>query len=177
MDGERKRIGIARVHLEEDVAKLQHRLDAGGAGYSLVDVNRSGVPLMETVSEPDIRSPEEARQYLMNLRAILQYLGVSTGNMEDGSFRCDANVSIRPAGSSELFTRTEIKNMNSLRAVYRALEYEVERQTRVVEDGGPRGAGDARMGGGARRDDAAAHQGVRPRLPLLPGAGPARPCP
>ena len=136
VDGERKRIGIARVHLEEDVAKLQHRLDAGGAGYSLVDVNRSGIPLMETVSEPDIRSPEEARQYLMNLRAILQYLGVSTGNMEDGSFRCDANVSIRPAGSSELFTRTEIKNMNSLRAVYRALEYEVERQTRVVEEGG-----------------------------------------
>ena len=136
VDGERKRIGIARVHLEEDVAKLQHRQDAGGDGYSLVDVNRSGIPLMETVSEPDIRSPEEARQYLMSLRAILQYMGVSTGNMEDGSFRCDANVSIRPAGSTELFTRTEIKNMNSLRAVYRALEYEVERQTKVVEEGG-----------------------------------------
>ena len=136
VDGERKRIGIARVHLEEDVAKLQHRQNPGGDGYSLVDVNRSGIPLMETVSEPDIRSPEEARQYLMSLRAILQYLGVSTGSMEDGSFRCDANVSIRPAGSTELFTRTEIKNMNSLRAVYRALEYEVERQTKVVEDGG-----------------------------------------
>ena len=135
-DGDRRRIGIGRVHLEEDVAKLQHRQDAQGEGYSLVDVNRSGVPLMETVSEPDIRSPEEARQYLTNLRAILQYLGVSTGNMEDGSFRCDANVSIRPAGSTELFTRTEVKNMNSLRAVYRALEYEVERQTRVVEEGG-----------------------------------------
>ncbi len=136
VDGERKRIGIARVHLEEDVAKLQHRQDAGGESYSLVDVNRSGIPLMETVSEPDIRSPEEARQYLMNLRAILQYLGVSTGNMEDGSFRCDANVSIRPAGSTELFTRTEVKNMNSLRAVFHALEFEVERQTRVVEEGG-----------------------------------------
>ena len=136
LDGDRRRIRVARVHLEEDVAKLQHRQDAQGEGYSLVDVNRSGVPLMETVSEPDIRSPEEARQYLMNLRAILQYLGVSTGNMEDGSFRCDANVSIRPAGSTELFTRTEVKNMNSLRAVYRALEYEVERQTRVVEEGG-----------------------------------------
>ena len=136
MDGERKRIGIARVHLEEDVAKLQHRQDTQGESYSLVDVNRSGIPLMETVSEPDIRSPEEARQYLMNLRAILQYLGVSTGNMEDGSFRCDANVSIRPAGSTELFTRTEVKNMNSLRAVFRALEFEVERQTRVVEEGG-----------------------------------------
>ena len=136
VDGVRKRIGIARVHLEEDVAKLQHRQDARGESYSLVDVNRSGIPLMETVSEPDIRSPEEARQYLMSLRAILQFLGVSTGNMEDGSFRCDANVSIRPAGSTELFTRTEIKNMNSLRAVYRALEYEVERQTKVVEEGG-----------------------------------------
>ena len=98
VDGTRKRIGITRVHLEEDVAKLQHHQDAKGEGYSLVDVNRSGIPLMETVSEPDMRSPEEARQYLLSLRAILQYLGVSTGNMEDGSFRCDANVSIRPRG-------------------------------------------------------------------------------
>ncbi len=127
-----KKIGITRVHLEEDVAKLQHHQ---AEDYSLVDVNRSGVPLMETVSEPDMRSPEEARQYLINLRSILQYLGVSTGNMEDGSFRCDANVSIRPMGSSELFTRTEIKNMNSLRAVYRALEYEVKRQQNIVETG------------------------------------------
>ena len=136
VDGSRKRIGITRVHLEEDVAKLQHHQDADGEGYSLVDVNRSGIALMETVSEPDMRSPEEARQYLLSLRAILQYLGVSTGNMEDGSFRCDANVSIRPVGNAEFSTRTEIKNMNSFRAVYRALEYEVERQTRVVEEGG-----------------------------------------
>ena len=101
-----------------------------------MDVNRSGVPLMEIVSEPDIRSPEEARQYLTTLRSILRYIGVSTGNMEEGNFRCDANVSIRPMGSSELCTRTEIKNVNSFRSVFSALEYEVERQQRVVEDGG-----------------------------------------
>jgi aspartyl-tRNA(Asn)/glutamyl-tRNA(Gln) amidotransferase subunit B len=136
VDGEQKKVGITRVHLEEDVAKLQHIQDAQGESYSLVDVNRAGIPLMETVSEPDMRSPEEAREYLENLRAILQYLGVSTGNMEDGSFRCDANISIRPVNSTELFTRTEVKNMNSFRAVYRALEYEVERQIKVVEEGG-----------------------------------------
>ena len=93
-DGETRRVGITRVHQEEDVAKLTHVTDPGGESYSLVDVNRSGVPLMEVVSEPDMRSPEEARQYLMKLRSILQYLGVSTGNMEEGSFRCDANVSV-----------------------------------------------------------------------------------
>tara|TARA_Y100000588_G_scaffold13600_2_gene14662 strand:+ start:518 stop:2005 length:1488 start_codon:yes stop_codon:yes gene_type:complete len=135
VEGNKKRIGITRIHLEEDVAKLSHRQDSKGQDYSLVDVNRSGIPLMETVSEPDIRSPEEARQYLIQLRAILQYLGVSTGNMEDGSFRCDANISIRPEGSSEFFTRVEIKNMNSLRSVYRALEYETVRQIEVVENG------------------------------------------
>ena len=136
VDGVPKRVQITRVHLEEDVAKLQHRQAAGGEDYSLVDVNRSGSPLMETVSEPDMRSPEEARQYLVNLRAILQYLGVSTGNMEDGSFRCDANISIRPVDSQELFPKVEVKNMNSLRAVYRALQFELERQIQVVEDGG-----------------------------------------
>ena len=136
LDGEQKRVGVTRVHLEEDVAKLHHRQPPGDEHYSLVDVNRSGVPLMETVSEPDMRSPEEARQYLLKLRSILQYLDVSTGNMEDGSFRCDANISIRPRGVSELFDRVEVKNMNSFRAVYRALEYEVERQVRVVEEGG-----------------------------------------
>ena len=135
-EGIQKRVHITRVHLEEDVAKLQHRQAVNGEDYSLVDVNRSGSPLMETVSEPDMRSPEEARQYLMNLRAILQYLGVSTGNMEDGSFRCDANISIRPVNSSEFFPKVEVKNMNSLRAVYRALQHEEERQIRVVEEGG-----------------------------------------
>ncbi len=136
LDGEVRRIGITRVHLEEDVAKLFHRTDpSSGVGYSLLDVNRSGVPLMELVSEPDLRSPEEARQYLIKLRSILQYLGVSTGNMEEGSFRCDANASIRPRGSTELRTRVEVKNMNSFRAVYRALQFEVARQAQLAEDG------------------------------------------
>ena len=132
-----RRIGVERVHLEEDVAKMQHFPDGdGGTGYSLVDVNRSGVPLMEVVSKPDLRSPEEARQYLTSLHSLVQYLGVSTANMQDGNFRCDANVSIRPMGSDTFGTRTEIKNMNSFHSVYQALEYEVERQRRVIEDGG-----------------------------------------
>jgi aspartyl-tRNA(Asn)/glutamyl-tRNA(Gln) amidotransferase subunit B len=135
-DGRKKSVGITRVHLEEDVAKLQHVNNPHGESYSLVDVNRSGVPLMEIVGEPDIRSAEEARQYLTTLRSILQYIGVTTGNMEEGSFRCDANVSIRPRGRSEFGTRTEIKNMNSFRSVYNALLYEVDRQAKVLDDGG-----------------------------------------
>ncbi|MDD4859138.1 MAG: Asp-tRNA(Asn)/Glu-tRNA(Gln) amidotransferase subunit GatB, partial [Dehalococcoidales bacterium] len=123
-DGVKKKIGITRVHLEEDVAKLLHRAGPGGEDYSLVDVNRSGVPLMEIVGEPDLRSPEEARQYLIKLRSILQYLGVSTGNMEEGSFRCDANISIRPENTTEFLTKVEVKNMNSFKAVYQAMEYE-----------------------------------------------------
>ncbi len=130
------RVGIERVHLEEDVAKLQHFPAANGEPYSLVDVNRSGVPLMEVVSAPDIRSAEEARIYLMTLHSILQYLGVSTANMQDGNFRCDANISIRPRGGTEFGTRTEVKNMNSFRSVYSALQFEAQRQRRVVEEGG-----------------------------------------
>jgi aspartyl-tRNA(Asn)/glutamyl-tRNA(Gln) amidotransferase subunit B len=136
VDGQEKQAGITRVHLEEDVAKLFHRADPSGETYSLLDVNRAGVPLMEIVGEPDLSSPEEARQYLMSLRSIVQYLGVSTGNMEEGSFRCDANISIRPRGSDGLGSKVEVKNMNSFRAVYRALEYEFERQVRVAEEGG-----------------------------------------
>jgi aspartyl-tRNA(Asn)/glutamyl-tRNA(Gln) amidotransferase subunit B len=135
LDGQQKKLGITRVHLEEDVAKLLHRSAQWGEAYSLVDVNRSGVPLMEVVGEPDIRSAEEARQYLIKLRSILQYLGVSTGNMEDGSFRCDANISLRPVGTSEFLTKVEVKNMNSFKAVYRALEYEAQRQKQVLESG------------------------------------------
>jgi len=130
-NGTKKRINITRVHLEEDVAKLWHRGD-----YSLIDVNRSGVPLMEIVSEPEISSPEEARDYLIKLRSILRYLGVSTGNMEEGSFRCDANISVRPRGSKELLAKIEVKNMNSFKAVYQAMEYEARRQRRVLEEGG-----------------------------------------
>jgi len=130
-DGHQKKVNITRVHLEEDVAKLWHR-----ANYSLVDVNRSGIPLMETVSEPEISSAEEARDYLIKLHTILRYLGVSTGNMEDGSFRCDANISIRPSGSKELLSKVEVKNMNSFKAVYQALKYESERQREVLDKGG-----------------------------------------
>jgi aspartyl-tRNA(Asn)/glutamyl-tRNA(Gln) amidotransferase subunit B len=130
-NGNRKKINITRVHLEEDVAKLWHRGD-----YSLIDVNRSGVPLMEIVSEPEISSPEEARDYLIKLHTILRYLGVSTGNMEEGSFRCDANISIRPSNSKKLLPKVEVKNMNSFKAVYQALEYESRRQGKVLEEGG-----------------------------------------
>lgn len=136
VDGQAKLVGVERVHLEEDVAKLQHLPGEDGDAYSLVDVNRSGVPLMEIVSMPDMRSPEEARAYLTAVHSMVQYLGVSTANMQDGSFRCDANISIRPQGATELGTRSEVKNMNSFRSVFQALKYEVERQRRVVEDGG-----------------------------------------
>ena len=135
VDGAHKRVRINRVHLEEDTAKLFHRVGDDGVRCSLVDVNRSGVPLMEIVSEPDMRSAEEARQYLMKLRNILQNLGVSTGNMEEGSFRCDANVSIRPVGEQKLGSKVEVKNMNSFRAVYRALQFEAERQRKALESG------------------------------------------
>jgi aspartyl-tRNA(Asn)/glutamyl-tRNA(Gln) amidotransferase subunit B len=132
--GQQKKIGITRVHLEEDVAKLLHRKAADGEEYSLVDVNRSGVPLMEVVGEPDLRSPEEAEEYLRKLRSILQYLGVSTGNMEEGSFRCDANISIRPEGSSNSMPKVEVKNMNSFRAVYQAMDYEAKRQRKAFSE-------------------------------------------
>ncbi|WP_076005150.1 Asp-tRNA(Asn)/Glu-tRNA(Gln) amidotransferase subunit GatB [Dehalogenimonas formicexedens] len=134
VDGKVRRIGITRVHLEEDVAKLVHRDEPGGPGYSLVDVNRSGVPLMEIVSEPDMRTPEEARQYLMKLRTILRYLGVSVANMEEGSFRCDANISLRPTGETGFNPKVEVKNMNSFRAVFRALEYEEVRQAKDYDN-------------------------------------------
>jgi len=135
VNGQKKRVGITRVHLEEDVAKLVHCTPLSGESYSLVDVNRSGVPLMEIVGEPDLRSPEEARQYLIKLRSILQYLGVSTGNMEEGSFRCDANISVRPENSLDSMAKVEVKNMNSFRAVYRAMEYEAKRQRKAVAEG------------------------------------------
>jgi len=132
-----KKIRINRVHLEEDAGKLVHAGAAGLAGstYSLVDYNRTGVPLMEIVSEADISSPEEARAYMEELRNILKYLGVCDGNLEEGSLRCDANVSIRPYGQKELGTRAEVKNMNSYKALQKALEYEVERQISLAENG------------------------------------------
>ena len=131
-EGQTKRIGITRVHLEEDTARLLHH-----EGYSLVDINRSGTPLMEIVSEPDIRSPLEARLYMQKLREILVYLSVSSGRMEEGSLRCDANISMRPRGQQELGVKTEIKNMNSFRSVERALAYEAQRQIELLRTGQP----------------------------------------
>ncbi|MSP79132.1 MAG: Asp-tRNA(Asn)/Glu-tRNA(Gln) amidotransferase subunit GatB [Dehalococcoidia bacterium] len=136
VEGHTKRVGITRIHLEEDVAKMMHIHEPTGESYSLIDVNRSSVPLMETVSEPDMRSPEEARQYLTKLQSILRFIGVSTADMEKGSFRCDANVSIRPKGSTTLGAKVEVKNMNSTRSVARAIQFEVERQIKVLEQGG-----------------------------------------
>jgi aspartyl-tRNA(Asn)/glutamyl-tRNA(Gln) amidotransferase subunit B len=136
VNGNENRVGITRVHLEEDVAKLIHRTSLTGESYSLVDVNRAGVPLMEVVSEPDLHSPEEARQYLIKLRSILQYLGVSTCNMEEGSFRCDANISLCPDNGTEYTAKVEIKNMNSFKSVYQALDYEEKRQRKVISEDG-----------------------------------------
>ena len=130
VEGDTIRVGMERVHLEEDTGKLTHI-----AGGSLIDFNRSGVPLMEIVSRPDLRTPAQARAYLQKLRAILRALGVSSGNMEEGSFRCDANVSLRPLGSTEYGAKVEVKNMNSFRAVQRALEFEIVRQTAALGQG------------------------------------------
>jgi aspartyl-tRNA(Asn)/glutamyl-tRNA(Gln) amidotransferase subunit B len=134
--GGAKRIGITRLHLEEDAGKSLHEGFADSAERSYIDLNRSGTPLAEIVSEPDIRSPEEAFEYLTRLKEIILYTGVSDCNMEEGSLRCDANVSIRPRGQKEFGTKTEIKNVNSFRFVKQALEYEIERQIEVVEEGG-----------------------------------------
>ena len=133
-----KRIGITRAHLEEDAGKLVHAGATGlaGSSYSLVDLNRAGTPLLEIVSEPDMRSSEEARNYMEELRNIVRYIGVCDGNLEEGSMRCDANISIMPKGSKEFGTRAEIKNVNSFSALQRAIEYEIDRQIEIVEEGG-----------------------------------------
>ncbi len=131
-DGSRKRVGITRIHMEEDAGKSIHDADVD----TLVDVNRCGVPLIEIVSEPDLRTPGEAHAYLTRIRQLLTYLGICDGNMEEGSLRCDANVSVRPAGEKRLGTKTEVKNMNSFRNVERALAYEINRQIQLIEDGG-----------------------------------------
>jgi aspartyl-tRNA(Asn)/glutamyl-tRNA(Gln) amidotransferase subunit B len=130
--GKTKRIGITRIHMEDDAGKSLHQ---GKSAYSLVDLNRTGTPLMEIVSEPDLRSPEEASAYMKKLRSILRYIGACDGNMEQGSLRCDANVSIREKGDPEFGTRAELKNINSFRFVERAIAYEIKRQIKAVEAG------------------------------------------
>lgn len=132
-DGEKKDIGITRIHMEEDAGKSIHDQDPFN---TLIDLNRAGVPLIEIVSEPDIRSPREAYEYLKRIKQIVQYLEICDGNMEEGSLRCDANVSVRPRGQEKFGTRTELKNMNSFRNVERALEFEIERQIDLIESGG-----------------------------------------
>lgn len=132
-EGEEKRIGITRIHMEEDAGKSIHDQDPYN---TLVDLNRAGVPLIEIVSEPDIRTPQEAYAYLNRIKQIVQYLEICDGNMEEGSLRCDANVSVRPKGQQEFGTRTELKNMNSFRNVERAIQYEIERQIDLIESGG-----------------------------------------
>jgi len=133
VDGDNKTIGITRAHMEEDAGKLVHD-DREPVSY--VDLNRTGTPLLEIVSEPDLRSPEEAVAYLKKIHAIVRYLDISDGNMQEGSFRCDANISLRPVGQEEFGIRTELKNMNSFRNVQMALEYEVRRQRDILLDGG-----------------------------------------
>ncbi len=135
VDGQKKRIGITRIHMEEDAGKLIHGEEGDDANFSFVDLNRAGVPLIEIVSEPDMRNPLEAQAYLKALRDIVVYLEVCDGNMEQGSFRCDANISIMPAGATEFGTRAELKNMNSFKFIKDALVYEIQRQTDVLDNG------------------------------------------
>ncbi len=135
INGGRKRIGITRLHLEEDAGKSLHEGFADEASKTAIDLNRTGVPLAEIVSEPDMRSPEEAYQYLTRLKEIILYTGVSDCNMEEGSLRCDANISVRPRGQKEFGTKTEVKNVNSFRFIRQALEYEIERHIGIIESG------------------------------------------
>lgn len=131
-DGSTKKVGITRIHMEEDTAKSLHDIDVD----TLLDFNRAGIPLIEIVSKPDLRSAREAYLFLKQIHQIVTYLGICSGNMEEGALRCDANVSIRPKGASQLGTKTEVKNLNSFRHVEKALEYEIERQIAVVQSGG-----------------------------------------
>ncbi len=169
-DGTVKRVGITRAHLEEDAGKSMHE---GHVGVSAIDLNRAGTPLVEIVSEPDMRSAKEAVAYMKKVHTLVRYLGICDGNMQEGSFRCDANVSVRQQGEAKLGTRAELKNLNSFRFVEKAINHEVQRQIdadRVRRQGG---AGNAPVRCRQGRDALHAHQGRSQRLPLLPGPGPA----
>ncbi len=136
VDGEVRFVHLTRIHMEEDAGKLVHGRDLGDPSASFVDLNRAGVPLLEIVTEPDIRTPAEAAAFMAAMREVLVFLGICDGNMEEGSLRCDANVSVRPAGGTALGTKAEVKNINSFRFVQKALEYEIDRQTDLLETGG-----------------------------------------
>ena len=172
-DGARKRIGITRLHLEEDAAKNLHEGFPDSDRSSYIDYNRGGTPLAEIVSEPDLRSPAEAYAYLNALKQVLEYAEVSDCNMEEGSLRCDANVSVRRRGAERFGTKAEVKNLNSFRYLQRALEYEIERQIGVLESGG-RIAQETRLWNvGEGRTDPDALEGIRARLSLFPRSRPA----
>src|SRR5690606_5845972 len=132
-DGSVRRVGVTRAHLEEDAGKSLHE---GQAGVSAIDLNRAGTPLLEIVSEPDMRSAKEAVAYRKKVHTLVRYLGICDGNMQEGSFRCDANVSVRRRGEEKLGTRAELKNLNSFRFVEKAINFEVQRQIDVIESGG-----------------------------------------
>ncbi len=170
-DGSSRTVGITRLHLEQDAGKSLHDQHPD---YTYVDLNRAGVALMEIVSEPDLRTAEEAGAYLKKLRSILRYLGTCDGNMEEGSMRCDCNVSVRKPGTA-LGTRCEIKNVNSIRYVMQAIEHESRRQIEIIEDGGKIDAGDAALRRQPRHHPPDALKGGRPRLPLFPRPRPAAP--
>ena len=161
---------LTRAHLEEDAGKSLHEDFHGMTG---IDLNRAGTPLLEIVSEPDMRSSDEAVAYAKALHALVRWIGICDGNMQEGSFRCDANVSVRRAGEPKLGTRCEIKNLNCFRFLQQAIDFEVRRQIELIEDGGTRRAGDAALRPRPRRDALDAQQGRRAGLPLLPRSRPA----
>ena len=170
-----RRVGIARVHLEEDAGKSLHHGFPDSDRRSYLDFNRSGVPLVEIVTEPALASAAEAAGFFSRLRAVLVEIGVTDGNMEEGSLRCDANVSVRRPGSAALGVKTEVKNLNSFRYLQRALEFEIARQIDALGAARPVAAGDAAVGPGGRTHRGHAHEGSGARLSLLSGAGPRRP--
>ena len=166
-DGASKRIGITRLHMEEDAAKNLHEGFADSDRWSYIDYNRCGMPLIEIVSEPDIRTPAEAYNYLTTLKQVLEYTDVSDCNMEEGSLRCDANVSVRRRGETKFGTKVEVKNLNSFRYLAHALEYEIGRQIGVIECGGSDHAGNAAVECGGGTHGANALEGICARLPIF----------
>ena len=172
VDGAPKRIGVTRVHMEDDAGKSIHDGFRDSDRYTYVDLNRCGTPLIEIVSEPDMRCSDEAYAYLTELKQMLQFVEVSTCDMEKGHLRCDANVSVRLKGAEKFGTKAEVKNLNSFRFLKQAMDYEIARQVAIVESGGRDRAGDAPVQSRHRRDRGDAQQGTRARLPLFSRARP-----
>ena len=172
VNGSAKRIGVTRVHMEDDAGKSIHDGFRDSDRYTYVDLNRSGTPLIEIVSEPDMRSSDEAYAYLTELKQVLQYIGVSDCDMEKGHLRCDANVSVRLHGAEKFGTKAEVKNLNSFRFLKLALDYEIERQIALIESGGRVKQETRLYNVETRRDGQHAQQGGGARLPLLPRARP-----